>query len=108
MPAKSHRMVSAQWRHWLLRTQWADVERVLAATAPHMTIIPRLVEWLRRREPRGDDGARPIRKSSERRERQPDVEQIEELVRIVGEADASEPRPHTKPTNERRIRSRPR
>jgi len=42
-----------------------------------------------RRAPAGDDTARIIRKS-DRRERQPEVDQIEELVRIVGEADASE------------------
>ena len=74
-------------------------------------LASRMLDWLRQRF----EAAKPattgrayLRKSSERRERQPDVDQVEELVRIVGEADASEPRPRTRPTSARRIRSRPR
>ena len=71
-----------------------------------MTMLGRLIEWLRRREPKSDDGARIVRKSSDRGERQPDVDQIEELRRLIGEADGDAPRSRTKPTNARRARSR--
>jgi hypothetical protein len=42
-----------------------------------MTILGRLIEWLRRREPKCDDAPRIVRKG-ERREREPQVDQIEE------------------------------
>jgi hypothetical protein len=61
-----------------------------------MTLLGRLVEWLSRRKPSGDDGPRIIRKSSERSERELDIDPLEELVRLVGEADASEPQRHAK------------
>jgi hypothetical protein len=51
-------------------------------------------------------GPRIVRKSSNRGERQPDIDQLEELIRIVGEADAREPPRRAKPTSARRIRSR--
>jgi hypothetical protein len=70
-----------------------------------MTILGRLIEWLRRK-PTRDDAPRPIRKSSDRRERQPEVDQIEELLRFVGDTNEAAPRARTKPTNARRIRSR--
>jgi hypothetical protein len=72
-----------------------------------MTIIGRLVEWLRRREPRRDVGPRPLRKTSDRREPQPEVDQIEELLRFVGDTNEAAPRHHTKPTNARRPISKP-
>lgn len=59
----------------------------------------RLLEWMRERR---------AAKSSARSEPEPDIDPIEELVRIVGEADANEPRLHAKPTTARRVRSRPR
>ena len=42
-----------------------------------MTILGRLIEWLRRREPKRDDAPRIVSKG-ERREREPQVDQIEE------------------------------
>lgn len=73
-----------------------------------MRLLARMVEWLRWRKSEGDEGPRIVRKSSDRGEREPDVDQLEELVRIVGQTDASEPRPRAMPTSARRIRSRDR
>ena len=67
----------------------------------------RMWELLRRRAPAGDDGARFTRKG-ERGEPQPEPDPIAALVKIVGEADASEHRRRAKPTTARRTRSRPR
>ena len=70
-----------------------------------MTLLGRLIEWLSRRKPTSHDGACPIRKSSNQGDRQPDLDQIEELRRLIGAAcDAT--RSRTKPTNPRRARSR--
>ena len=68
-----------------------------------MTLLGRLIEWLRRKPPL-NDGPRIVRKGGGR-ERERDVDPLEELVRIVGDAGADAPRPRTKPTNARRIRS---
>ncbi len=68
-----------------------------------MTLLGQLIGWLRRK-PAPDDGPRIVRKG-DRREREPDMDPLEELVRIVGDAGADAPRPRTKPTNARRIRS---
>jgi hypothetical protein len=78
----------------------------LAGMRADMGLLGRLIEWLGRRKPTSDDGARPIRKSSDQGDRQPDVDQIEELRRLIGEADGDAPRSRTKPTNARRARSR--
>jgi len=51
-----------------------------------MTLLGRLIGWLGRRKPTSEDGARPIRKSSNQGDRQPDVDQIEELRRLIREA----------------------
>jgi hypothetical protein len=60
-------------------------------------VARRLVDHLERsglagEKPTSDDGARPISKSSNQGDRQPDVDQIEELRRLIGEADGDAPR----------------
>jgi hypothetical protein len=69
-----------------------------------MTLLGRLIEWLRRKRVL-DDGPRIVRKG-DRCEREPEVGPLEELVRIVGDASGDAARPRTKLTNARRIRSR--
>jgi len=70
-----------------------------------MTILGRLIEWLRRREPKRDDAPRIVSKG-ERREREPQVDQIEELRRLIGEVGRHAPRPRVKSTSAPRVRSR--
>ena len=55
--------------------------------------VRRLLAWLHRRGPADGDPARIIRKG-DRGEPQADTDPIQELVRIVGEFDASDLRPH--------------
>ena len=61
-----------------------------------------MLDWLRARNPTVDHGKRIVRKA-DRGEPPSDIDQIEELVRIVGEA---KPRPRAKPTTKRRAVSR--
>jgi hypothetical protein len=70
-----------------------------------MTLLGRLIEWLRRK-PAPDDGPRIVRKDDQCA--RTEVDPLEELVRIVGDARRDAPRPRTKLTNARRIRSHPR
>ena len=69
-----------------------------------MRLLARPLEWLGQRRLPGDDGLRIVRKG-DRGEHQLDVDPIEELARIVGAADAREPRPHKRPTGARRTTS---
>ena len=71
-----------------------------------MTLLGRLIEWLRRK-PEPDYGPRIVRKG-DGCEREPKVDPLAGLVRIVGDASGDAPRPRAKLTNARRIRSRPR
>ena len=59
-----------------------------------MTLLGRLIEWLRRK-PAPDDGPRIVR-TGDRCEREPEVDPLEELVRIVGDASGDAPRPRTR------------
>jgi hypothetical protein len=93
LDAQSVRGYHSRWHRW----QTAD-----------MTILGRLLDWLRRRKPKREDTPQPIRKSSARRERQPEVDQIEELATLIGQTEPGDPLSRGKPTNARRIRSRPR
>jgi hypothetical protein len=58
----------------------------------------RLIEWLRRRSQTTvrvpEDARRIVRKSSNRGEPPPETDQLQELVRIVGESDATDMQPH--------------
>ena len=47
----------------------------------------------------------PRRYIKVRREREPDLDPLEELVRIVGQPDGVAPRPRSEPTSAHRIRS---
>jgi hypothetical protein len=69
-------------------------------------MLGRLIEWLRRRKPPLDERTRIIRKSSERGDGEPDIDPLDELVRLVGDASGDALRSRTKPTSARRIRSR--
>jgi hypothetical protein len=70
-----------------------------------MTLPGLLIEWLRRKHAL-HDGPRIVRKG-DRCEREPEVDPLEELARIVCDASSDTLRPRTKLTNARRIRSRP-
>ena len=71
-----------------------------------MTLLGRMLAWLRRLKPAGSE-LRLVRKG-ERPEPQPAVDPLEELLRIVGEAEPGEPLSRGRPTSARRIRPRPR
>ena len=58
---------------------------------------------MRRRAQPGCRPVAPLPARSRRAEQQRDVDQLEELLRFVGEADAIEPRSRAKPTSARRI-----
>jgi hypothetical protein len=70
-----------------------------------MTLLGLLIEWLRRKHAL-DEGPRIVRKG-DRCEREPEVDPLEELARIVGDASGDALRPRTKLMDARRIRSRP-
>jgi hypothetical protein len=82
-------------------------ERVLPALlfGYHRAMIGfgrRMLEWLRAHNPTVDDGKRIVRKA-DRGEPPPDIDQIEELVRIIGEAPGG-PLRRGEPTSARRVR----
>jgi hypothetical protein len=54
-------------------------------------LVRRLLAWLHRRGPAGDEGARIIRKGDQGKP-QPDTDPIQELVRIVGESNGDDAR----------------
>jgi hypothetical protein len=81
------------------RNPFAAIPATLSSDiSADMTPLGRLIEWLRRRKPTRDDGGPRIFPKGDGLERQPEVDPLDELLRIVGEADASEPRPRAKPT----------
>jgi hypothetical protein len=91
LDAQSVRGYRSRWHRW----QTAD-----------MTILGRLLDWLRRRKPKREDTPQPIRKSSDRGEREPHVDPVEELAKLIGQTEPGDPLSRGKPTSARRIRSR--
>jgi hypothetical protein len=71
-----------------------------------MTLVVRLVEWLPLRKPADLDGPHVVRKAA-RATRRPELDPLEELVRLVGQVDANEPGPRKKPISARRTISKP-
>jgi hypothetical protein len=69
-------------------------------------MLGRLIEWLRRRKPPLDERKRIIRKSSERGDGEPDIDPLDELVRLVGDAQADERTAHPFAPIERNFRER--